>query len=332
MLQSVFTTCTPRAEIQAGEIAQEIFAAKIRPVVEGNAPLVYQDANTFFANTFPTNGIKTLIREVFGRLTGATAGSPVIRLETSFGGGKTHDEIALWHICKQGRAIAGLDRFTELTNIPEYTTQVAAVDGRDLDPENGVYHPDSGIATYTLWGEIAYQVGGIRGYELLKKSDESGISPGTSVLERLVEGQPTVIVLDEVARHLRAAKAKAIGNGQSNLAQQVVAFLFSLMDLAAASNHIVFVYSLASASDTFSEETTELNEAIRASARQERVLSPSTDVEVYNIVKQRVFESVSQDAAKAAASEYLTAYRSAKIDLPDGCKDASYAQAIEQNS
>ncbi|MEC4853481.1 MAG: DUF499 domain-containing protein, partial [Jaaginema sp. PMC 1079.18] len=187
------------------------------------------------------------------------------------------------------------------------------------------------LTTYTLWGEIAYQVGGIRGYELLKKSDESGLSPGTSVLERLMEGQPTVIILDEIARHLRVAQAKPVGNGQSNLSKQVVAFLFSLMDLAASSNHIVFVYSLASASDTFSEETTELIEAIRASARQERVLSPSTDVEIYNIVKQRMFESVSEDAAQAAAREYLSAYRGARIDLPDGCKDASYVQALENS-
>jgi predicted AAA+ superfamily ATPase len=71
---------------------------------------VYQDANTFFANTFPTDGLRTLIKEVFGRLTKVSVGSPIIRLETSFGGGKTHDEIALWHICRQGRGIEGLAR------------------------------------------------------------------------------------------------------------------------------------------------------------------------------------------------------------------------------
>ncbi|MFW5667297.1 MAG: ATP-binding protein [Coleofasciculus sp.] len=327
MLPSIFTTCIPRSEIQAGELSSEdIFAAKIRPVVEGTAPHVYKDANTFFANTFPTDGIKTLIREVFGRLSGKSDGSPVIRLETSFGGGKTHDEIALWHICKQGRRIEGLDRFADLELIPSNAVQVAAIDGRDLDPQNGIYHPDTGITTYTLWGEMAYQIGGIRGYELLKGSDESGISPGTSVLERLTNGQPTVIMLDEIARHLRAAEAKPIGN--STLAKQVVAFLFSLMDLAASVNHVIFVYSLASASDTFSEETTELSELIRASARQERILSPSSDIEIYNIVKQRLFERVAADTANAAANEYLSAYRSSRINLPDGCKDAPYAQAI----
>ncbi|MEQ9357481.1 MAG: DUF499 domain-containing protein [Coleofasciculus chthonoplastes F2-STO-03] len=326
MLPSIFNTCSPRGEIQAGELSVDLFAAKVRPVVEGNAPLVYQDANVFFANTFPTDGIKTLIREVFGRLSGAATGSPVIRLETSFGGGKTHDEIAIWHICKQGRRIDGLDRFADLTLIPDYAVQVAAIDGRDLDPENGVHHGSTGITTFTLWGEIAYQIGGIAGYQLLRGSDTSGISPGTSVLERLTDGKPTVIILDEIARYLRAAQGKVVG--QSTLSKQVVAFLFSLMDLAASVNHLILVYSLASASDTFSEETTELNEVIRASARQERVLSPSTDVEIYNIVKQRLFESVSAKASEDAASEYLSAYRASRINLPDGCQDAPYANAI----
>ncbi|QDZ41686.1 ATP-binding protein (plasmid) [Euhalothece natronophila Z-M001] len=330
MLRSIFETCSPRREIQSGELTETIFAAKIRPVVEGTAPSVYQDANQFFANTFPTDGIKTLIREVFARLTGNEEGSSVIRLETSFGGGKTHDAIALWHICQQGRNIPELDRFTDhLKIIPDYATQVAAIDGRDLDPINGIYHKDTGITTYTLWGEIAYQIGGVRGYDLLKGSDESGISPGTSVIERLVDNHPTVIILDEIARYLRSAKARTVGN--SDLARQVVSFLFSLMDLAAASNQVIFVYSLASASDTFSEETSELNELVRASARQERVLSPSTDIEIYNIVKQRVFETVSTEAAQEAAKAYLNCYRGARIDLPDGCKEASYAEAIENS-
>ncbi|MEG3925305.1 DUF499 domain-containing protein [Microcoleus sp. T3_D1] len=329
MLPLIFDTCVPRDEILSGDLSLDLFAAKLRLVVEGNAPQVYQDANKFFANTFATDGIKTLIREVFSRLMKQSAGAGVVRLETSFGGGKTHDEIALWHICKQGREIAGLERFTDISVIPDRPIQVAAIDGRDLDPEQGVYHSDSGLTTYTLWGEIAYQIGGIPGYQLLQGSDKSGVSPGTSVLERLTGGQPTVIILDEIARYLRSAKAKQIG--RSDLAEQVVAFLFSLMDLAAACDNLVLVYSLASTADTFAEETAELQETMRASARQERVLSPSTDIEIYNIVKQRVFDRVSEEAAQKAASEYLAAYRNCRVNLPDGCKDASYSKAIAQS-
>ncbi|MEG4405481.1 DUF499 domain-containing protein [Microcoleus sp. MON2_D5] len=329
MLPLIFDTCVPRDEILSGDLSLDLFAAKLRLVVEGTAPQVYQDANKFFANTFATDGIKTLIREVFSRLMKQSAGAGVVRLETSFGGGKTHDEIALWHICKQGREIHGLERFTDISVIPDRPLQVAAIDGRDLDPEQGVYHSDSGLTTYTLWGEIAYQIGGIAGYQLLQGSDKSGVSPGTSVLERLTGGQPTVIILDEIARYLRSAKAKQIG--RSDLAKQVVAFLFSLMDLAAACDNLVLVYSLASTADTFAEETAELQETMRASARQERVLSPSTDIEIYNIVKQRVFARVSEEAAQKAASEYLVAYRNCRVNLPDGCKDASYSEAIAQS-
>ena len=77
MLPSIFETCIPREEILAGELSVDLFAAKLRLVVEGKAPIVYQDASKFFANTFATDGIKTLIREVFSRLTGKSSGSPV---------------------------------------------------------------------------------------------------------------------------------------------------------------------------------------------------------------------------------------------------------------
>ncbi|NJN32001.1 MAG: ATP-binding protein [Synechococcales cyanobacterium RM1_1_8] len=330
MLQSVIDTCVPRPEILAGDLSLDLFAAKLRLVVEGKAPQVYQNPATFLANTFATDGIKTLVNEVFGRLTGKLVGSPIIRLETSFGGGKTHDEIALWHIAKQGREIDGLSRFVDdLEMIPNYPVQVSAIDGRDLDSESGTYHAETGLTTYTLWGEIAYQLGGIDGYQLIKGSDEKRISPGTSVLERLIGDRPTLIILDEIARHLRAAKARKVEN--SDLAEQVVAFLFSLMDLAASCQNLVLVYSLASASDTFAEETADIKELIRSAARQERVLSPSTDVEVYNIVKQRLFTSISSQAAENAAAEYLGSYRAGRVDLPDGCKDASYAEAIAQS-
>jgi hypothetical protein len=60
MLPSVFKTCIPREEILAGELSPELFAAKLRLVVEGKAPQVYQDPTAFFANTFATDGLKTL--------------------------------------------------------------------------------------------------------------------------------------------------------------------------------------------------------------------------------------------------------------------------------
>jgi predicted AAA+ superfamily ATPase len=48
-------------------LSLDLFAAKLRLVVEGTAPQVDRDANKLFANTFAIDGIKTLIREVFSR-------------------------------------------------------------------------------------------------------------------------------------------------------------------------------------------------------------------------------------------------------------------------
>jgi hypothetical protein len=67
MLPLIFDTCVPRDEILSGSLSLDLFAAKLRLVVEGTAPQVDRDANNFFANTFASDAIKTLIREVFSR-------------------------------------------------------------------------------------------------------------------------------------------------------------------------------------------------------------------------------------------------------------------------
>ncbi|MHC5755922.1 MAG: ATP-binding protein [Nostoc sp.] len=321
---------TPHADILSGNLDNATYAASLSLVVrqDSKCPPVYRDAREFFNATYLTTALKNLLTDVLRGLKG-DAGDRVLQLRTPFGGGKTHDEIALWHIAKHGRHIPGLDRFVDLNLIPDRPIQAAAIACQDLDPVNGVYHADTGVTTYTLWGEIAYQINGVAGYSLLKGSDEQRVSPGTVVLERIIQGQPTVIIIDEIASYLRKAKATLVGN--SNLAGQVVAFLFALMDLAASCNNLVFVYTLASSTDSFGEETTEIRETISATARQERIIKPSTDIEIYNIVKQRVFASIEANAANNASKEYLQTYKASRINLPDGCKDSRYADSIEQS-
>ena len=61
MLPSIFNTCIPRAEILYEELSLDLFAAKLRLVVERSAPQDYQDPGIFNAFTFPTDGLKMLI-------------------------------------------------------------------------------------------------------------------------------------------------------------------------------------------------------------------------------------------------------------------------------
>src|SRR5437899_1848299 len=111
-LKSVFETCTPRDEVLNGELREQQFAASLTKVLRGEADEVYGEPTRFFANTYPTGGLRSLLHEALGRLSGLKPShAPIIRLETSFGGGKTHNLIALLHLCRGGIAPKTIARF-----------------------------------------------------------------------------------------------------------------------------------------------------------------------------------------------------------------------------
>lgn len=78
-MKTIFDTCQPRDEVLTGELRDQMFAARLRDVVEGNADPIYGDAKHSFAGTYQTDGLKTLLREVVGRPSGKEPGySPFI--------------------------------------------------------------------------------------------------------------------------------------------------------------------------------------------------------------------------------------------------------------
>jgi predicted AAA+ superfamily ATPase len=96
-MKTIFDLCIPREDILEGVLSEDIFAARLKDVIEGQAEAIYQNPALFFENTYPTDGLRTLLSEAIGRLTGSEPGrNALIRLETAFGGGKTHGLIALY--------------------------------------------------------------------------------------------------------------------------------------------------------------------------------------------------------------------------------------------
>lgn len=311
-MKTIFNLTKPRDEVLQGELSEEMFAARLKDVMDGTADPVYSDPDQFFNNTYPTAGLRTLLREVLGRLTGQMpANNPIIRLETSFGGGKTHNLIALYHAVN-GRINASviqriLDSDWSLPQAGE--VDVAGVVGSDLDPSVGIYHPEDNLRTYTLWGELAYQLGGRAGYALAQEGDQNKVAPGTGLFAQIVGNRPTLIMIDEIARHLRAAVATPTATGKSNLAEQTVAFLMSLMEFVASQKQVVLVLTMAGQEDAFAQETSDLREALRVSARQERVLTPTGENEISAIVVHRLFKSVDRAGAQAVIERYGAYYQ-----------------------
>jgi hypothetical protein len=337
-MQTVFETCQPRDEVLRGELREQQFAASLTRVLRGDADGVYSDPATFFKNTYATGGLRSLLSEALGRLTAAkAANAPVIRVETSFGGGKTHNLIALYHVCRSPAAVRSFRSIVPTELVPAKPVNlVAGVVGGDLDAANGVDH--GGLRTFTLWGEIAYQLGGTEGYRLVRQSDEQHVAPGTQVWEKLIGGEPALIMIDEVAQHLRSAKAVKASAGGTNLAEQTVAFLMSLIKFAAESARAVLVYTLADVGDAFGKETeqvrAELVEARSVSARQEHVLTPTAENEISAIVAHRLFSRIDHSAAGAIAGGFSDCFArlvAQGVDLPSRATRTEFRSELTQD-
>src|SRR5207248_2463379 len=161
--------------------------------------------------TYPTQGLRSLLAEVFGRISGTKpASKPIIRLETSFGGGKTHNLIACYHVARGHAAIAVDKGLIDAALVPKTPIRVAGVVGSELDPANP--HIRGKSQTRTPWGEMAYQLAG----EEAAAKIEQPTAPGKGTLEDLIGDEPTLVMLDEMAWYLRVAR----GHEQGELARQ----------------------------------------------------------------------------------------------------------------
>jgi predicted AAA+ superfamily ATPase len=103
-LRPITETWIPRPDVLGGHLADNHFAAQLDQVVRDPASYpVYGNPDQFFSLTYPTLGLTRLLSRTFGRLSGnPVEGSEhgVVRLETSFGGGKTHSLMAVYHLAK----------------------------------------------------------------------------------------------------------------------------------------------------------------------------------------------------------------------------------------
>ena len=325
-LAPITKSCTPRADVLGGGLADNHFAAQLDQVVRNPTGYpVYGDPNAFFAITYPTSGLRQLLTWTFGRISGAHipgAEHGVIRLATSFGGGKTHGLMAVYHLARGARP-PDLADFVDPALVPA-KCRVAAVVADTLDPENGLV--TNGIRTHTLWGELAAQLGP-DAYAQLKASDEGRTAPGKTTWESIVGDEPTIFIIDEIAHHLRQLTSS--GNPEiRRQAKAIPPFLKSLFELAAGNPKVVVIITLATRADAYGHETEELaqlldeaqaefQEALKDAqsvvSRTGTVIKPAEDAEIVQILKRRLFASIDSMAASEAASRYRTYYEELSV-------------------
>ena len=243
-MKSLLRSCVPKEDVLEGRLSEDTFAADLHAVYAGKAPEVYGDPVKFFENTFPTDGMKTLMKEVFGRLTGKDAGAnPVIKLETSFGGGKTHSLIALYHAAKSPQSV-DLEKILGSKLAPKLPIRTVVLCGTAYSASST--REEGKIRPRTLWGELVLQAGGETAYSIIQKADEDGSAPGTQLLEKALPREPVLVLVDEIAHYLRTISERP-GRGRI-LAEQTTAFLHQLMSVASTNKGICIVMTLATGS------------------------------------------------------------------------------------
>ncbi len=306
-IPTIFETCRPRADVLEGSIAEADFAADLARVIVGKGSDEYLDPARFFANTYPTRGLRNLLANVCRRLAGAGGEvAAIFRLDTSYGGGKTHGLIALAHAARGVEGVSNVSEFVDPSLLPRGRVRIAAFDGENADPANGRAMGD-GVLAYTPWGEIAHALAGKAGYERVRRSDESRVAPGAETLRELFGGDPVLILLDELSVYLR--KVRSLEDARD----QLTAFLTALFKAVEGAPNAALVYTLAigkdgRATDAYSQENEfiarNMAEAESVSARKATLLNPTEEDETVQVLRRRLFETIDESRLAPAVDAY----------------------------
>ena len=221
-------TCEPREGFRdPGHVDEGLFAATLGGVFAGSARDEYLSAERFLSQTYFTENLTLMLRDVLGRMNGG-AGAAVTEVQTPFGGGKTHALLGpLPHHQQPGGqlnpSIASVRRWATL-ECPE-GARVLVFDGQEVGADTPVNKEDFASVS-TLWGELGHQAGC---WSLVQESDGAGTAPGNSVFRQVLEqASPCLILLDELVSYLVKLKFST-RQRPKNLYRQTVQFLQELL-------------------------------------------------------------------------------------------------------
>jgi uncharacterized protein len=324
----------PHPDVLNGTFQQSEFAADLTAVRRGKATPEYGDAKAFYERTYITEGMGRLLTQVAQRLNGQ-GGEPVIQLQTSFGGGKTHTMLAVYHLANRGCDLSDLMGIPPLLDqaglmdVPK--AKVVVLDGTAHSPGQPWMHDGQSIST--LWGELAWQLGKAEGYALVEEAEKNGTSPGKDVLgELLTRFAPCVVLMDELVVYIRQfVESQAISGGtyDSNLS-----FIQSLTEAVKQVPNAVILASLPeSNSQAGGPRGVAALQAIEAIFNRVQALWKTVaPEEAFEIVRRRLFESIRDPKARdTVCRAFVNAYIAEGTKVPQETQEARYFDRMIQS-
>jgi predicted AAA+ superfamily ATPase len=335
----------PHKDVASGKYQQAEFAADLWQVHIGEGSKEYRDPVEFFRRTFLTESLKRLLKGGIARMCGE-AGDPVVQLQTNFGGGKTHSMLALYHLFSgvSPSDLPGVDQLLAEAGIDSLpvANRVVLV-GNKISPGNPSVKED-GTEVRTLWGEMAWQLGGRKAFDRIRKDDEQATSPGDVLRKLFNDYGPCLILIDEwvaYARQLHDQGELPAGNFETQFS-----FAQALTESAKAVGNCLLVVSLP-ASDTGGVSSGHVDSAEVGGQRGHEALQrlrnvigrvesswrPATAEESFEIVRRRLFEPlIDKDQfvqRDITAREFYDYYRSQKQEFPSECSEAEYEKRLK---
>ncbi len=335
---------SPHKDVASGRYQQAEFAADLWQVHLGEGSDEYRKPVDFFRRTFLTESLKQMLIGAVRRLSD-NGGDPVVQLQTNFGGGKTHSMLALYHLFSGANpsellGIDGVLKVAGAEKIPKARRVVLV--GNKISPGNPSKKPD-GTVVRTLWGELAWQLGGRKAFERIRPDDEKATSPGDVLRELFNEYGPCLILIDEwvaYARQLHDQSDLPAGSFETHFS-----FAQALTESAKMAKSCLLVVSLPASDTTGSphaqaEDVEVGGERGRAAldrlrnsiGRVEASWRPASAEEGFEIVRRRLFEPLVDQgqfvARDTVAKAFADLYRTQQQEFPLECRDSDYEKRL----
>lgn len=337
----------PHPDVATGSFQEAEFAANLGRVARGEGAPEYVNPVEFFRRTYVTEGLHRLLRGALARANGS-GGDPVVDLQTSFGGGKTHSMLALYHLFS-GVAVSALPqelqelvRGAGLDALPSVRRVVLV--GTELRPGEPTVK-DDGTEVHTLWGELAWQLGGAEAYAQVATVDRNATSPGDTLGRLFTQYGPCLVLIDEWVAYARQLYTRDDLPGGTLDVQ--VTFAQTLTEQAAATPGTLVVVSIPASADgdgVSGEGLSEIEvggtggkEALKrlrsVVGRMDSPWAPATAQESFEIVRRRLFDETTDPerltARDVTARAFSELYRRQSAEFPMECREPGYQARIE---
>jgi len=344
---------TPHPDVYSGRFQFAEFAADLWQVYLDEGSDEYRDPTEFYRRTYLTEGLQQLLTNALRRLSGQ-GGDPVIELQTNFGGGKTHAMLALYHLCQalQTSDLPGMEPIFQATGLdkPPQNVNVAVLVGNKLQPSGIVsYKPEHASQNRpmirTLWGELAWQLGGSEGYELVRRADETSTNPGDALKVLFNRFSPCLILIDEWVAYARQLHdqsdiaggsfdtqftfAQTLSESAKNAEQTLLAVSIPASEAHDPKTGQIRSTDIETGGERGKEALDRLKNAI---GRVESPWRPANAEESFEIVRRRLFQTTPDPSLfvqrDAVVKAFADMYRTQSQEFPGECKEADYERRM----